>query len=94
MAATFPGGIASFTTKNDTTDVIYAAHINSLQNEVLAIETVLGAAAVRTSTWSGGSSFSQTTNWTTLADRLNNIESGLLSYGALAAPTPLMLAGM
>ena len=46
MAASFPSSIASFTTKNDTTDVIYASHVNSLQDEVTAIEAVLGAAAV------------------------------------------------
>ena len=90
----FPASVANFTTRSDTTEVIYAAHINSLQDEVVAIESVLGAAAVRTSTWSGGSSFTQSTSWTTLADRLNNIENGLMSYGALAAPNPLMLAGM
>jgi hypothetical protein len=94
MPVSFPSSIVSFTTKNNTTDVIYAEHINSLQDEVMAIESVLGAAAVRTSTWTGGSSFTQSTSWTTLADRLNNIENGLMSYGALAAPNPLMLAGM
>jgi hypothetical protein len=38
----YPGAIASFTTKTDGVDYPQAAHINSLQNEVVAIETALG----------------------------------------------------
>lgn len=97
MAASFPSTVANFDTRSNVTEVIYAEHVNDLQNEVMAIETALGASStvsLRTSTWAGGSSFAFTTNWGTLADRLNNIESGLSSYGALAAPNPLMLAGM
>jgi len=41
MAATFPSGVKSFTTKTDGVDKIYAAHINDIQDEVTAIETEL-----------------------------------------------------
>lgn len=41
MAATFPGGVKSFTTKTDGVDKIYASHVNDLQDEVMAIETEL-----------------------------------------------------
>ena len=41
MAATFPGGVKSFTTKTDGVDKINAAHINDIQDEVTAIETEL-----------------------------------------------------
>ena len=40
MAATFPGGIKTFTTKN-AGDQIGSAHINDLQLEVVAVETEL-----------------------------------------------------
>lgn len=43
MTATFPNGIASFTTKQDNRDVNYAADINRLQDEIVAIEQTLGA---------------------------------------------------
>lgn len=42
MAATYPNAIAVFSAKVDNTDVAYAAHINSLQEEVVALESVLG----------------------------------------------------
>lgn len=41
MAATFPGGVKSFTTKTDGVDKVYAEHINDIQDEVTAIETEL-----------------------------------------------------
>jgi hypothetical protein len=99
MAVSYPTSIVNFTTRVNTTQVIYAEHINDLQNEVMAIETALGASSsttlsLRTSTWPNGTAFAFTTSWGTLAERLNNIESGLMSYGALAAPHPLLLAGM
>jgi len=41
MAATFPGAARSFTTKVNLVDAPDAEHINSLQEEVVAIETEL-----------------------------------------------------
>jgi hypothetical protein len=38
----YPGAIASFPTLTDNVDYPQAAHINNLQNEVVAIETALG----------------------------------------------------
>lgn len=43
MAASYPSSIKSFTTKVDNVDDVEAEHINSLQEEVVAIETALGA---------------------------------------------------
>lgn len=40
MAATFPGGVKSFTTKQAEDDIM-ASHVNDLQDEVAAIETEL-----------------------------------------------------
>lgn len=42
MAASYPGSIKSFTTKVDAVDDVLAAHVNDLQNEVVAVETALG----------------------------------------------------
>ena len=41
MAATFPVGVKSFTTKVDGTDIIAAVAVNDLQDEVSAIDTEL-----------------------------------------------------
>ena len=42
MAASYPTSIKSFSTKTDNVDDVLAAHVNDLQEEVVAIETVLG----------------------------------------------------
>lgn len=42
MAASYPTSIKSFTTKVDDVDDVLAEHVNSLQEEVVAIETALG----------------------------------------------------
>jgi len=42
MAASYPGSIKSFVTHVDYTESVVAAHPNDIQNEVVAIETVLG----------------------------------------------------
>ena len=41
--ASYPSAIKSFTTKVDNVDDVEAEHINSLQDEVVAIQTALGA---------------------------------------------------
>lgn len=42
MAAVYPGQIKSFTTRTDFVDTILAAHMNEAQDEIAAIQTVLG----------------------------------------------------
>ena len=79
-AATFPGHVRTFSPKVDLVDYILADHINSLQNEVVAIESTLGDNdGARTSDYSSSRQFVRTTNWTTLTARLLNIEAGLIN---------------
>lgn len=75
--AYYPSSIKNdFTTKVDFSDTILAGHVNDLQGEVTAIEGTLGTSITVSSGWVG--SFDRlTTNWSTLKDRLNNIEYGL-----------------
>ena len=76
MTALYPSSVKSFTTKVDFTDTVLAEHVNSLQDEVRALESTLGTYINVGSGWVG--SFDQiTTNWNTLKDRLANIEYGL-----------------
>jgi hypothetical protein len=78
----FPGATRPFTPKVDLVNTIYADHVNALQEEVGAIEDTLGAATL-TSDYTG--SFSATTDWETVSDRLVNIERGLAN-GVASAP--------
>lgn len=43
MAASYPSSIKSYTTKVDDVDDVLAADMNSVQEEIVAIETELGA---------------------------------------------------
>ena len=69
MTASYPTTVKSFTTKVDFTDTVLAAHVNSLQEEVVAVQTELGTDVAVGSGWVGV--FDQvTTNWSTLKDRI------------------------
>lgn len=74
MSAIYPGNVAVFSTKVDLQDTVFAAHVNALQDEVTATQTVLGT-GVLSSTWS--SQYSNPTSHSSLANRLLNIEGGL-----------------
>ena len=96
MTASFPGAVRPFSSRVDLRDTVVANDVNSLQEEVLAIEATIGTAnntnKPLASTYSG--TFALTTSWTTLSDRLANIEAGLVNgvgassiYATKASPT-------
>lgn len=58
MATSFPTSIDSFTTKTDNVDTISAAHINNLQDAMIATETILGASSSRATAWTPSVRFS------------------------------------
>jgi hypothetical protein len=81
--------VRSYIARTDLVDTVIADNVNSLQEEVNAIETVLGSVATSNSplvsTFSGSWSTS-TTTWGTLGARLLNIESGLVNGVGASAP--------
>jgi len=100
MTAQYPSAIRAFSTKVDFTDVIYADHVNSLQDEVNSIETNVGTSITVGSGWIG--TFDTTTStWNSLKDRIANIEYGLYAvYTGTAGGTstgsgfsPFLLCG-
>ena len=76
MTAAYPSSVKSFTTKVDFTDTVLAEHVNSLQEEVNALQNNIGTLIKTGSGWVGSVDFI-TTNWSNLKDRLANIEYGL-----------------
>ena len=87
-SATFPNRVRSFSAKVDLVDYVLADHVNSLQNEVVALEKSLGDTgsggnSYLLSTWNTSSVFSTiVTNWSVngnLGARLLNIEAGLIN---------------
>lgn len=76
MTAAYPASVRSFTTKVDFTDTVLAEHVNSLQEEVNAIQANLGT-NIKTGSGGVGVYDTVTTAWNTLKDRITNIEYGL-----------------
>ena len=79
MAASYPSSVKAFTTHVNVTEVIDAGHPNSIQDEVVAIESTLGttpsvATAATATGWSNTS-----TDYTTVSGRLANIEKGVVA---------------
>lgn len=81
----YPGAVTSFTTKVDLTDTVLATHINSLQTEVVAVETTLGANILTTNAFADGTAFAASTTWTSVSDRIANLERGIAKGTTLSA---------
>lgn len=80
MAASYPGAVRPFVNKTNVVDIIDAAHPNSLQEEVVAIESTIGLNPALSTAPSPSGTFSTTaTQYTTLVQRLANIETGIVS---------------
>lgn len=94
MTASFPSSVRSYVPRVDLVDTVIADNVNSLQEEIRAIETVIGTATTNQSplisTWTG--TFNTTTNWTTLYDRIANIEAGLVN-GVSVGPYVNIIGG-
>ena len=94
MTASYPSSVRSYKAVVDLVDTVIADNVNSLQEEIKALETTLGSATTNqnplASTWTG--SFSTATTWGTVYDRLANIEAGLTS-GVANAPYVLTAGG-
>lgn len=77
MPASFPNSIKNFgDPEQNSIDIVDADHVNEIRDEVAAIEDTLGT-GLKASTFTG--TFSQTTSWSNLSNRLINIERGLVS---------------
>lgn len=74
--ADYPASLPAFDEKFDYRTIIFADHVNKLQNELSATQTTLGANVLVSSGWVG-SFDTATTTWSTVKARLQNIEYGL-----------------
>lgn len=80
MAATYPGSVRVFSTKSNVTDTIDASHPNTLQEEVVAIETILGTNPNLSSAANSNTAFNAaSTSYGTVSARLANIENGVIA---------------
>lgn len=76
----YPTRVKSWTARRDNLDLVVAADVNTIYDEVTAIEQNLGAGGVsQSSTWGAANFDSTTVNWSNLHDRLINIEAGVFT---------------
>lgn len=76
MVAVYPGSVRSFTTKVNNVDIIDAAHPNVIQEELVAVQNVLGVNP-QVSSGMSGTYTSVTTEFGSVGERLDNIEMGI-----------------
>jgi hypothetical protein len=77
MPAVYPSAIKTFTRRRDLLDVILAADVNQVYDEVTEMQTVMGTfITARAASWSSGT-FATATSWDTLKARIENIEAGV-----------------
>lgn len=78
--ATYPSQIKTFVNKSNVVDLIDASHPNLLQEEVSAIQTVIGTTPARSTTPSPSGTFISTqTDFDNVKSRLANIETGIVA---------------
>lgn len=80
MAAVYPSSIKVFQPKTNITDVVEAAHVNTLQEETAAMQGVIGVSPnVSTSPSPTGTFNASSFPFATVVARLANIETGIVS---------------
>lgn len=80
MTASYPSSIRSFSTKRNTLDIIDASDPNGVQEEIVAIQTIVGVSPNLSTAPSSSGVFSATaTTFNTLTARLANIETGIVA---------------
>lgn len=78
MPASYPTGVKAFSTKVDFTDLVLAEHVNTLQEEVRALQATIGTDPQVSSGWVGNLDKS-TQTWATLKARIANLEYGVVN---------------
>jgi hypothetical protein len=77
MAAAYPGLTPALTSKVDLSSTVYAADVNDLNSEVIAIAATVGLTPqTRGSAWGVGSFATASLNYTTVGQRVLNVENG------------------
>jgi len=80
MPASYPNQVRPFTTKQNVVDTVDAGHPNALQEEVVAIESILGLNPQQSTTPNPSSTFNgASTSFATVSARIANIETGVVA---------------
>ena len=80
MPASYPLSTATFGNKVNLVDIIDASHVNTVQDEIIATQSILGVQPNLSTTPSPSGTFTATaTSFANVSARLANIETGVVS---------------
>ena len=80
MAASYPSSVKVFPTHVNVTEIIDAGHPNTIQDEVVAVESTLGVLPSLSTTPSSNGTFDGTSYlFSTVSDRIANVETGVVA---------------
>lgn len=94
----YPGAVKTFGADlENLVNIVYAAHVNDLRAEVVAVETEIGLGLRKSITWANRPAFDRPTSanftWGDLSLRLTNIEAGLVSTATDIHPQYFLTTG-
>lgn len=94
----YPGAVKAFGADlENLVNIVYAAHVNDLRAEVVAVETEIGLGLRKSITWANRPAFDRPTSanftWGDLSLRLTNIEAGLVSTATDIHPQYFLTTG-
>ena len=80
MPASYPSSVRVFTTKQNVVDTVDASHPNSLQEEIVAVESTLGLNPGTSTTPNPSDTFNGASNaFATVSARIANVETGVVA---------------
>jgi hypothetical protein len=80
MPASYPSSVRVFTTKQNVVDTVDASHPNSLQEEIVAVESALGLNPATSTTPNPSDTFNGASNaFATVSARIANVETGVVA---------------
>jgi hypothetical protein len=79
MVAFYPSSVKTWVPRVNLQDPVLAEDVNTVYEELTAVQTELGVSPKTSGTWGSGSFNSTTTAWSSLKARIQNIENGLYS---------------
>jgi hypothetical protein len=93
MAALYPVSVHTYSAHRDAVDYILADHVNSLQDEVTAIERALGAGVNHWSysvdpLFSNLASLAGRHDWSSVKERLDSFQAHIVRLENITAPAP------
>lgn len=77
MAANYPSSPVSFSRRVDLENLVLAVDVNQLYDEVEAFASTFGLSPNISANWGSGAFNGVTTSWSTVKERIQNLEHGL-----------------